>query len=48
MNWVLNEEVEWETEGHFGGFEESHHLEDIEKLKDRWTRIELKGEYFEK
>ena len=40
-----NGKVEWETEGYFGGFDKSHHLEGTEKLKDRWTRcIELKGE----
>ena len=27
-----NEEVKWETEGYFGGFDKSYHLEDIEKL----------------
>ena len=44
-----NEEVEWETEGYFGGFDESYYLEGIEKWKDRWTRrIQLKGEYIEK
>ena len=42
------EEVEWETEGYFGGFDKSYYLEGIEKLKDRWTRcIELKGQYIE-
>ena len=41
-----NEEVEWETEGYFGGFEKSYYLKGIEKLKDHWTCcIELKGEY---
>ena len=35
--------------GYFGGFDKWYYLEDIEKLKDRWTRcIELKGEYIEK
>ena len=43
-----NEEVEWETEGYFKGFDESYYLEGIEKLEDRWTRIELTGEYIEK
>ena len=44
-----NEEVEWETEGYFGGFDKSYYLEGIKKLKDRWTRcIELKREYIEK
>ena len=44
-----NEEVEWETEGYFEGFDKSYYLEAIEKLKDRSTRrIELKGEYIEK
>ena len=44
-----DEEVEWKTEGYFGGFDESYYLEGIEKLKDRWTRrIQLKGEYIEK
>ena len=43
-----NEQVEWETEGYFGGFDKSYYLEGIEKLKDRWTRSELKGEYIEK
>ena len=44
-----NEEVEWETEGYFGGFDVSYYLEGIEKLNDRWIRyIELKGEYIEK
>ena len=44
-----NEEVEWETEGYFVGFDKSYYLEGIEKLKDRWTRcIELNGEYIEK
>ena len=33
-----NEEVEWETERNFGGFDKSYYLEGIEKLKDRWTR----------
>ena len=33
----LNEEVEWETERYFVGFDKSYYLEDIEKLKDRWT-----------
>ena len=42
-------EVEQETEGYFGEFDKSYYLEDIEKLKDRWTRcIELKGEFIEK
>ena len=41
-----NEEVEWQTEGYFAGFDKSYYLEDIEKCKDRWTRsIELKGKY---
>ena len=41
-----NEEVEWETEECFGGFDKSYYLEGIEKLKDGWTRcIELKGEF---
>ena len=44
-----NEEVEWETEGYFGGFGKSYYLEGIEKLKDRWTRcIKLKRKYIEK
>ena len=44
-----NQEVEWETEGYFGGFDESYYLEGIKKLKDRWSsRIELKAEYSEK
>ena len=44
-----NEEVEWETEGYFGGFDKSHYLKGIGKLKDHWTRcIEIKGEYIEK
>ena len=44
-----NEEVQWETEGYFGGFDKSFHLEGIEKLKHHCTRcIELKGEYTEK
>ena len=30
-----NEEVEWETEEYFGGFDKSYYLESIEKLKDR-------------
>ena len=30
-----NEEVEWETEGYFGGFDKSYYLEGIEKLKDK-------------
>ena len=34
-----NGEIEWETEGYFGGFDKSYYLEGIEKLKDRWTRI---------
>ena len=29
-----NEEVEWETEGYFGGLDKSYYLEAIEKLKD--------------
>ena len=37
-----NEEIDRETERHFGGFDKSYYLEGIEKLKDRWTRcIEL-------
>ena len=45
----LNEEVEWEVEGYFGGFDKSYYSEGIEKFKDRWTRcIELKGEYIDK
>ena len=43
-----NEEVEWETEGYFGGFYKSYYLEGIEKLNGRWTRIELKWGYIEK
>ena len=44
-----SEEVESETEGYFGGFDKSYYLEDIEKLKDRWTRcIKLKRECIEK
>ena len=43
------EEVEWEIEGYFGGFDKLYYFESIEKLKDRWTRcFELKGEYIEK
>ena len=39
------EEVEWVTEGYFGGFDKSYYLKGIEKLKDRWTLcIELKGD----
>ena len=34
-----NEEVEWGTNGYFGGFDKSYYLEGIEKLKDRWARI---------
>ena len=30
-----NEEVEWKTEGYFGGVDKSYYLDDIEKLKDR-------------
>ena len=30
-----NKEVEWETEGYFGGFDKSYYLEGIEKLKDQ-------------
>ena len=44
-----NEEVEWETEEYFGGFDKSYYLEGIKKLKDCWIRcIELKGEYIGK
>ena len=44
-----NEEVEWEIEGFFGGFDKSYYLEGIENLKNRSTRcIEIKGEYIEK
>ena len=44
-----NEEVEWETEGYFGGLDKSYYLEGTEKLKDRWTHyIELKEEYIKK
>ena len=42
----LNEEVEWETEEYFRGFDKSYYLEGIDKFKDHWTRcIELKEEY---
>ena len=34
-----NEQVEWETEGCFEGFEKSYYLEGIEKLKNHWTCI---------
>ena len=45
----LNEEVKWEKEGYFEGFDESHYLWGIEKLNDRWSYcIELQGEYIEK
>ena len=40
-----NKEVEYEAERYFGGFHKSHYLEGIGKLKDRWTRIQLKGGY---
>ena len=30
-----NEEVEWEADGYFGGFDKSYYLEGIQKLKDR-------------
>ena len=43
-----NEKVKWETEWYFGGFDKPYYLDSIEKLKDRWTRNELKGEYIEK
>ena len=43
-----NEEVEWGTEGNFEEFDKSYYLEGIEKLKDRWTRIELKRDYIKK
>ena len=44
-----NEEVEWGTEGYFGGFDTSYYLERIEKLNDLCTCcIEVKGEYIEK
>ena len=44
-----NEQVEWETEEYFGGFDRLYYLKVKEKLKDRWTRcIELKVEYIEK
>ena len=44
-----NKQVEWKTEGYFGGFDKSYYLEGIEKLKDRWTHcIELRGEYIQK
>ena len=44
-----NEEVEWETEGYFWGFDKSYYLKGIEKTKDLWIRcIELKEEYIEK
>ena len=43
------EEVEWETEGYFGGLDKLYYLEGIEKLKDPWTRsIEIEGDYIEK
>ena len=42
------EEVEWEVEGYFGEFDKSYYFKGIEKLKDRWTRIPLKGKYIEK
>ena len=49
MRFESNEEVEWDSEGYFGGFNKSYYLKGIEKLKDRWTRcIELKREYIEK
>ena len=45
----LNEQVEWETEGYFGGFDKSYYLEGIEKLKDYLTRcIEPNREYIQK
>ena len=34
-----NEEVEWVTEGYFGGFAKLYCLEGIEKLKDRWAVV---------
>ena len=44
-----NEEIKWETEGYFGGFDKSYYLKGIEKLKDRWTYFsELKEKYIEK
>ena len=43
-----NEEVEWETEGYFEGFHKSYYLEGLDELKDRWTRMELTGEYIAK
>ena len=43
-----NEEVEWETKGYFGVFDKSYYLEGIKKLKDRWSRFELKGTNIEK
>ena len=29
------EEVEWETEGYFGGFDKSHYLKGIENLENQ-------------
>ena len=43
-----NKEFAWGIEKYFEGFDKSYYLEGIEKLKDRWTHIELKGEYIEK
>ena len=44
-----NENVEWETEEYFAGFDKSYYLEGIEKLKHRWTRfVKLKKEYIKK
>ena len=49
MCFESNEELEWETEGHFGAYDKSYYLEGIKKFKDSWTRcIELKEEWIEK
>ena len=44
-----NEEVEWETEAYFGGFDAEYFSDGIKKLEHRWAKcIELKGDYVEK
>ena len=49
MRFESNEEVEWEREGYFGGFNKPYYLKGIEKLKGHWTLCsELKGEQIEK
>lgn len=48
QKFATNEEVQWETDGYFGGLDKSYYSKGIAMLENRWTKcIELKGDYVE-